>query len=279
MGLLDGIAKKKGARTADLTLAYLSALFNWYAPRHDTFRSPIVRGMRRVRPKERARTRVLDDQEVRDLWAGLDAGCKSGELPSCCARFIRMLLLTAVRRTEAADANWPEISSLDREDYRGDVLVIPAARMKGKIDHAVPLTPAVTALIGDRPKGKDVKGPFIFSTTEGKRPFSGFSKAKAALDNHIAAVRNKDGREPMPAWVLHDLRRTGKTLMQRAGVRPDISERVLAHVIPGGRGRLRPLWLPARKAGGARPAGGDHGSHPENGDRRVMSALRATSAE
>lgn len=37
----------------------------------------------------------------------------------------------------------------------------------------------------------------------------------------------------MPAWVLHDLRRTAKSLMARAGVRPDISERVLGHVIGG----------------------------------------------
>jgi integrase len=34
-------------------------------------------------------------------------------------------------------------------------------------------------------------------------------------------------------WTLHDLRRTAKTLMARAGVRPDISERVLGHVIVG----------------------------------------------
>jgi len=65
--LLDGIEKQQGARTAQSTLAYLSVVFNWYAPRHDTFRSPIVRGMGRVKPKERARTRVLDDQEIRDL--------------------------------------------------------------------------------------------------------------------------------------------------------------------------------------------------------------------
>ncbi len=37
----------------------------------------------------------------------------------------------------------------------------------------------------------------------------------------------------MAPWKLHDLRRTAKTLMGRAGVRPDISERVLAHTIPG----------------------------------------------
>jgi hypothetical protein len=37
----------------------------------------------------------------------------------------------------------------------------------------------------------------------------------------------------MPLWVRRDLRRTAKMLMQRAGVRPDISERVLAHAIKG----------------------------------------------
>ena len=39
--------------------------------------------------------------------------------------------------------------------------------------------------------------------------------------------------EPLPNWSLYDLRRTAKTLMVRAGVRPDISERVLGHAIPG----------------------------------------------
>jgi hypothetical protein len=74
----------------------------------------------------------------------------------------------------------------------------------------------------------------VFSTTDGKKPFSGYSKAKRALDRAIARLRKKDGREPMPSWQLsRDVRRTAKTLMARAGVRPDISERVLAHVIPG----------------------------------------------
>jgi integrase len=39
--------------------------------------------------------------------------------------------------------------------------------------------------------------------------------------------------EPIPNWTLHDLPRTARTLMVRAGVRPDISERVLGHVIAG----------------------------------------------
>ena len=37
----------------------------------------------------------------------------------------------------------------------------------------------------------------------------------------------------MPQWGLHDLRRTARSLLSRAGVRPDISERVLGHAING----------------------------------------------
>ena len=34
-------------------------------------------------------------------------------------------------------------------------------------------------------------------------------------------------------WTLHDLRRTARSLMSRAGIRPDIAERVPGHAIRG----------------------------------------------
>ena len=37
----------------------------------------------------------------------------------------------------------------------------------------------------------------------------------------------------IPKWRLHDLRRTARSLMSRAGIRPDIAERVLGHAITG----------------------------------------------
>jgi integrase len=95
----------------------------------------------------------------------------------------------------------------------------------------VPLTDAARRLLG-----KPQKKGFIFSTTGGKRPFSGFSKSKRALDEKIAELRKKDDRRPMPHWVTHDLRRTARSLMSRAGVPSDIAERVLGHAIPGVRG-------------------------------------------
>jgi len=116
---------------------------------------------------------------------------------------------------------------MNSAEIDGDLWTIPAARYKGNHDHVIPLTQQVRALIGDKPKG------FVFSTTEGKRPFSGFSKAKADLDKEIAKTRKADGRPKMPRWVLHDLRRTGRTLMSRAGVPDDHAERAIGHVIGG----------------------------------------------
>jgi integrase len=233
-----------GPSIAHSVLAFLSKLFNWYAVngRNNAFQNPIARGMSPIKPKKRAGKRVLSDQEIRDVWAVLDKAEREAikDLPPCFARLVRTLLLTAGRRSEAAKAGWPEVEYLRRSDFEGDVLTIPAARMKGKQDHAVPLTPRVLALFGQRPKAADVKNyPFVFSTDYGKTPFSGYSKGKEALDNEIAKLRKTDGRDPMPPWQLsRDVRRTARTLLARAGVRPDISERVLAHVIPGRRGRV-----------------------------------------
>jgi len=228
--MLDGIAKKGGPVMADRTLAYLRAGLNWYASRTDDWVSPIVRGMARTKSKERAGTRVLADDELRDLWRALDKAVDF--LPACYPQYVRALLLTASRRNEASEGSWPEVETLPRDGFKGEVWIIPGARMKNKRDHAVPLTSAVMAVIGGEPRDAKAR-PYLFSTLGGTTPFSGFSKAKSALDEQIAKIRKADGREPMPPWKLHDLRRTAKTLMLRAGVRPDISERVLSHVIGG----------------------------------------------
>ena len=57
-------------------------------------------------------------------------------------------------------------------------------------------------------------------------PMGSLSRLKAALDD-ASGVRD---------WRLHDLRRTARTLMSRAGVLADHAERCLGHVVPGIRG-------------------------------------------
>jgi integrase len=229
VALLDRIEDQNGSMTAHLVLAYLSRLFNWHASRTEEFRSPIVKGMARIKPAERARDRVLSVDELRALWP------KAGP-------FVRFLLLTAVRRSEAAGMRWDELD--------GSLWIIPAARMKGKAEHIVPLSAAALSCIGmgailsegqepviDRvPMAADGRAAFVFG---GSRPLGGLSHIKRRLDEAC----------PLAHWTLHDLRRTARSLMSKAGVNKDIAERCLAHAIGGVRGVYdRHAYLEEKKA-------------------------------
>jgi integrase len=222
--MLDEIADENGARMADLTLAYVRKAFNWYEVNghDDDFTSPVVRGMARLKPSDRERERVLADDEIRDVWTALDTITE----PACFPAYVRTLLLTATRRSEGADMSTTELE--------GELWTIPKERYKTGLDHVVPLSAPASKLIATAAPDKPAKNAhFVFSTTSGAKPFSGFSKAKRELDKVIADIREREGRLPMEDWTLHDLRRTARTLLARAGVRDDIAERCLGHVIKG----------------------------------------------
>ncbi len=59
----------------------------------------------------------------------------------------------------------------------------------------------------------------MFTTTAGRRPISGFARAKARLDKRLNIAH----------WRLHDLRRTVRTELARLGVPEIVSERVIGH--------------------------------------------------
>jgi integrase len=219
--MLDRIADDRGLVMADQTLAYLRKAFNWYAGKDDQFRSPIVRGMSRTKPRERARTRVLSDDEIRIIWSVLDAAGTFGAL-------LKTLLLTAQRRDEVASMSRGEIG-------KDGVWTIPAERYKTKKPNFVPLSKEALAVV--TAQLKDEKRNYAFPSRAGT-PFSAFGKSKTALDKAVLEAMRRHAPKgtkvaPLLNWTLHDLRRTAKTLMARAGVRPDISERVLGHAIAG----------------------------------------------
>jgi integrase len=66
---------------------------------------------------------------------------------------------------------------------------------------------------------------YVF-TTSGRSGLGGFSKFKRKLDKAAGVT----------GWTLHDLRRTARSLMSRAGIPSDYAERCLGHVIGGVRG-------------------------------------------
>jgi integrase len=200
--LLDVVEEGSGPAMARQTLALVRKIMNWHATRSDDFLSPVVRGM--ARTQERARDRLLTDDELRAIWKA-DEGLFGD--------YVRFLLLTAARRNEVAQMTWAEVAEGD--------WTLPAARNKTGVDLVRPLSRAAQAIIAGLPKG----GEFVWSPN-GRKALTNFSNSKAAFDK-ASGTRG---------WRIHDLRRTARSLMSRAGVDKDHAERCLGHVIGGVRG-------------------------------------------
>jgi integrase len=207
--LLDTVEDESGPRAADMVLAVLRKIFNWHAARSNRFSSPVVRGMARAEPN--ARSRTLSDDELRAVWRTAE------ETNGPFGALVQFLLLTSARRGEAAAM--PRSELVD-----GDWVLPPErnkamARRKEKAGLIRPLSKAAQAILDKQPQ---IDGcPYVFTT--GRRPLSGFSKFKKEFDKACGVT----------GWTLHDLRRTSRSLLSRAGVNADHAERCLGHVIGG----------------------------------------------
>jgi integrase len=205
----DGKYIEGGPVAADRTFALIRRIFNWHAGRADDFKVPAFREMeRRSNAKERARERVLTDAEIKAVWDH----STEGAFPLLC----RFLLLTTARRNEAAEMRFNEI--------RDGAWTLPASRNKVKVDLPRPLSEPALAVI--EALRRDDGSEYVFASADGRRPMSAFGRLKRKFDKDTGTS----------GWTLHDLRRTARTLMSRAGVDSDVAERALGHVIGGVRG-------------------------------------------
>ena len=206
---LDEIAEHAPKRH-DRVLGAVTTLLNWHAGRCDDFTPPMLKGLRRYSAEDLQRSRFLSDDELRTLWITVDKS------PDTFGRCMQFILLNANRRSEAAEISRKELLS-------PDTWVIPAARYKTEVDMLIPLSEPAQQIIRQQPRWNS--SDFVFSLT-GNGPLRSISRFKKIFDE---ACGLKDYR-------THDLRRTARTLMSRAGILPDIAERCLGHVIGGVRG-------------------------------------------
>ena len=204
--LLDQVEDESGARTADKVLELMSGVSRWYEKRNENYVSPITRGMKRYSTKDHARSRILDDNEVRKLWAACDTANGYGAL-------VKLLLLTGQRREKVAAMRWQDIGpdgtwtipSVAREKNNARELLLPKLALD---------------IINERPRF--TSNPYVIAG-RAAGPIRSFHGPRDALKTKLG----------FDDWRLHDLRRTHRSLLSRAGVRPDIAERVLGHAIKG----------------------------------------------
>jgi integrase len=209
--LLDKVQDASGPATADKLLTGLGSIMSWYATKHRSYVPPLVKGMRRTNEDEKERDRVLNDDELRAVWKVAEANGKFGAL-------IRMLLLTAQRLDKVITMKWTDISPMKWPDNTPPVWEITTApREKGNAG-ALRLPAAALAILDTLPRY--ASNPYVFAGQGGKHiSKSGLFKAK--FDAQLP--------KSMPPWRLHDLRRTARSLLSRAGVDADLGERVLGH--------------------------------------------------
>lgn len=203
-----GLARRSDGPTearARAMLSCLSRMFRWLVQHRRIDLNPCAGVHRPETPK--ARERVLTDGEILKFWSAAEAERVEFGAP------LKLLLLTGCRLNEVAGMTSGELS----DDYM--TWNIPGARTKNGRPHLVPLAPLAKQILAGVKKPAAGQG-YIFSTTNGISPVSGWSKIKNRMDQ----------RMKIPHWRLHDLRRTAATGMAEIGIAPHIVEAALNHV-------------------------------------------------
>jgi integrase len=215
--LIEAIKKRKPktghpnkGRHAHYVLALIKMIFGWCVDvvKRDKPYKLAASPADRIKPtkligEKAIRTRVLDDTEMRALWKACDEiGYPYGPL-------VKMLMLTGARLNEVAGAKWGE--------FNGAGWTIPAARHKSEQLHRLPITDDLAALLATLPRFSD---DFLFSSRFGRKPVSGFSKAKQAIDTHMGDV---------PPFCFHDIRRSVRSQLSALKIEDHIAEMVIGH--------------------------------------------------
>jgi integrase len=221
--VLDGYMQDGKGFMANRVRSAFSTFFTWAVER-DLIKVNPIAGMARPMKIEASRDRVLNNAELAAVWNAVGSGLHASRRDA-----IRLLMLTGLRRAEAAEMRWTDID--------GDMLVIPADRAKNGVAHVVPLSAQALEVIHARPR---TDCPFVFSYN-GHRPVRDLSTYQARLARKMN----------VSDWRLHDLRRSVASGMQELGVEPHVIDACLGHsaVIKGVAAvYLRAKYLDERKA-------------------------------
>ena len=196
--LLGQIETASGAVSRNRLRSSLSAFWKWAIAEGLCETNPVLGTLKAG--VGGSRDRVLTPDELRKLWHALGDNRFS--------EVVRLLLLTACRRTEIGNLQWSEI------DLARKLIVLPPARTKNGRGLSLPLSHQALAILERTPRRNTT--PFLFSDAKG---FGAWDQDKLRLDARLGIA----------PWRIHDLRRSAATGMAELGVLPHIVEAVLNH--------------------------------------------------
>lgn len=162
------------------------------------------------------RDRALSPSEIRIAFRLIE---RVATLPTI-RLGLRLILLTMVRKSELQDATWDEV------DFGNSVWSIPKERMKRSKAHNVYLSQqAIDILIALRTCSGNSRY-LLPSRYDADEPMSRATFNR--VTNAIVGLAKKD-ELPLGPFTVHDLRRTGSTLLNEVGFNRDWIEKCLAH--------------------------------------------------
>ncbi len=163
-------------------------------------------------PKDRS----LSPTEIRVMLKQLD---HVATLPTI-RLGMRLFLLTMVRKSELQDAVWDEV------DFENAVWTIPKERMKRSKAHNVYLSQQCLDIMIALKTCAGNSRYLLPSRYDADAPMS-----RATFNRVTYAVVERAQKEglPLEPFTVHDLRRTGSTLLNELGFNSDWIEKCLAH--------------------------------------------------
>lgn len=180
--------------------------------------------------KSRSRDRALSPDEIRDfLRAAFESNIRRQFKLA-----LHLILLTMVRKSELLLARWSDV------DFEQAEWHIPAEHSKTGKPHIVYLSRQAVELF------RELK--VLADTSELVLPGRG-SRTKTFAHNSInTALKTALQGQTIPAFTIHDLRRTASTLLHENGWPSDVVEKALNHIIGGVRGVYnRAEYAPQRR--------------------------------
>lgn len=214
--LLDKV-RKRAPITANRLQGVLVRMFNFASERGIIEHSPLI-GMRR--PKEKARSRVLTDDEIKLLWPALDLDNKVVDIYRVTKLAIKVILLTGQRSGEVCGMAWDEID--DEKRFWN----IPASRIKNSEPQRVPLCPMALEII-EQARQYSADCRYVFRSSYKPEKALTRQALTRAIGRHWSEIGIKE------AFTPHDLRRTLRTKLAELGVSDIVAERVLGHKLQG----------------------------------------------
>ena len=208
---LAEIEKHNGPAARNRVRASLSAYFTWAAKEGYVDNNPVAFTNK---AEEKARERVLSDEELRTIWLAAD--------DSQFGAIVKLLILTGARRSEIGGLMVDEISPTL------PLITLPPARTKKGRGHIIPLSEPALSILKTLPKRTNADGTpreHVFGTIVGCG-YQNWSRGKVDLDARIEASHGR-----ALEFRLHDFRRSVSTaLHDRFGVSPHVVEEILGHV-------------------------------------------------